>query len=107
MQSSNDQAQKRGLFLTNRVRQGEAKEQSILFVIEKKIREYYYYYYYYLMGRTCNFHWTRQVSDMCLRVDMCLQSNVSGESFHWTQVAPLILSNRLILVSTLKHSSAY
>ena len=41
-------AQKRGLFLTNRVKiiwQGEAKEQSILFVIKKKIKEYYYYYY--------------------------------------------------------------
>ena len=39
-----------------------------------------------------SFHWTRQDSDMCQRVDMCPNLVVSSENFHWTQVTPLKIS---------------
>ena len=35
-----------------------------------------------------NYHWTRQDLDMCPRVDICPQSNVSSNNFHWTQTTP-------------------
>ena len=44
---------------------------------------------------------------MCLRVDMCLQSNIFNENFHWTQAATIFLSlvslNSIFRKSILKH----
>ena len=44
---------------------------------------------------------------MCLGVDMCPQSNIFNESFHWTQAAPIFLSlislNLIFRKSSLKH----
>ena len=36
-----------------------------------------------------SYHWTRQDSDTCSRVDTCAQFNVSSGNFHWTQVVTL------------------
>ena len=37
-----------------------------------------------------NFHWIRQDLNTCPRVDMCPQSNMFNDNFHWTQAAPYI-----------------
>ena len=55
-----------------------------------------YIYWKWLVSSESN-HWTHQDSDMCPKVDMCQQSNVSSDNFHWTQTTSIFIQTSILL----------
>ena len=57
--------------------------------------------YYYMRGEWLvsseSYHWIRQDSDTCPRVDTCKQSNMSSDNFHRTQATPIWENGALLL----------